>query len=94
MPCDFQILEPVLRRLIFILRDFLNHDYIGGDGISGRDLVQGIRRLDFVGHTHGVHKAGDVVTVDESRFGLGVDGNDPSGEVIALDVRTLGAVAG
>ena len=40
--------------------------------------------LDLVGHCHGVHEIGDGVAVDEGGLSLCVDGDDATGEGIAL----------
>lgn len=86
---DFDVFEPVVGRSVLIFG--LHDDNVGGDGIAGKQVVQGCGGLEFVGHGHGVHETGDGVAVDDGRLRLSVDGYDAAGEGIALSCRSFGA---
>ena len=51
----------------------LRHYDAGGDAVAGVEFGEGHRVLDLVGHSHGVHEAGDGFVVERDVAGVGGD---------------------
>jgi hypothetical protein len=55
--------------------------------------MQRCNGLDLVGHGHGVHEAGDGITINDRRLRLAVNGDDAASEGVTFRSGRLGEVA-